>query len=37
MPAPTPVMELNTNLAIGCTIFGLLAVMYPKNWTKDWR
>ena len=25
MPAPTPVMALNTNLAIGCTILGLLA------------
>ena len=25
MPAPTPAMALNTNLAIGCTILGLLA------------
>jgi opacity protein-like surface antigen len=25
MPAPAPVMALNTNLAIGCTILGLLA------------
>ena len=25
MPAPTPVMALQTNLAIGCTILGLLA------------
>jgi len=25
MPAPTPVMALNTDLAIGCTILGLLA------------
>jgi opacity protein-like surface antigen len=25
LPAPTPVMALNTNLAIGCTILGLLA------------
>jgi opacity protein-like surface antigen len=25
MPAPTPVMALNTNLAIGCTILGVLA------------
>jgi opacity protein-like surface antigen len=25
MPAPTPVMALETNLAIGCTILGLLA------------
>jgi opacity protein-like surface antigen len=25
MPAPTPVLALNTNLAIGCTILGLLA------------
>ena len=25
IPAPTPVMALNTNLAIGCTILGLLA------------
>ena len=25
MPAPTPVMALETDLAIGCTILGLLA------------
>ena len=25
MPAPTPVMALNADLAIGCTILGLLA------------
>ena len=25
MPAPTPVMALQTDLAIGCTILGLLA------------